>query len=73
MQLKTCPFCGGEAEIKNTKPNRPYWVVRCKECRAQTRTVKIQMWSNDKERLDRHILLAKEWAAEAWNRRQANE
>ena len=30
-KLKTCPFCGGEAEIVKPTPYSP-WNIGCKEC-----------------------------------------
>ena len=73
MNLKPCPFCGGEAEIINIKPDRPYFAVKCKECRAQSRTAKCMTWKTNKERFAEKVDKTKQWAAEAWNRRVTDE
>ena len=63
-ELKPCPFCGGEAEIRTQdRPdgNTHYYVyiVRCKECRARTEDFPIAYYVH-------HDV---EDAIEAWNRR----
>lgn len=73
MILKACPFCGGEAELINVKPNRPYFAVKCKNCRAQTRTVKCMTWKTNEERFAEMIELTKKWAVNEWNRRVNDE
>lgn len=35
MELKPCPFCGGEAEIY-TANNGKYGLVFCKKCEVET-------------------------------------
>ena len=39
-QLKTCPFCGGEAWFDHVRDGwrdrREFWSVRCKECDVRT-------------------------------------
>lgn len=34
-ELRSCPFCGGVAELVHTRSGDDY--VRCTECRARTR------------------------------------
>ena len=57
-QLKTCPMCGGSAEIKCTLGlfRNEYW-VECKKCGL--RTMSFKMLSDD----------AKRNATLMWNRR----
>ena len=47
VELKPCPFCGGECEV-NTSMGE-YW-VRCMECvymdMASTRDMAIKRWNN---------------------------
>ena len=35
-ELKKCPFCGGEAEIRFSNIFKPYCAIRCKKCGAST-------------------------------------
>lgn len=40
-ELKTCPFCGGEARLRPwVAPGRseedPFWIVTCEDCGAMT-------------------------------------
>lgn len=63
MELRTCPFCGGEAEMMRTNDNQSRPFVRCKfgtmltpKCPAS----RIWMWD---------YYNGEEEAAEAWNRR----
>ena len=54
-RLKRCPFCGGEAELRQFYPfgaRRIHTVIRCKNCKAESGTWKI-----------------KNTAVEHWNRR----
>lgn len=69
--LKTCPFCGGEAEFYRTpvKSNCRWCdsvVVRCKVCEARTNRIlyDARKHQNDNEYDD---------AAEAWNNRKLGE
>lgn len=57
-KLKPCPFCGGEANLKDTSG---FIVVKCGSCGAESGMVKIsaEYCANDK-------------AAESWNRRKDN-
>lgn len=37
-ELDNCPFCGGEAEIRN--PNFPFMVtIACRDCGAEIRVI----------------------------------
>ena len=64
LELKPCPFCGGEAEIcvahwdfENDCPvNGSGYGVECKDCLTSTDEYETQ-----------------EKAAQAWNRRSGNE
>lgn len=35
-ELKSCPFCGGEADILQHKDGVDDWIVYCKKCGCQT-------------------------------------
>ena len=60
IDLKPCPFCGSEAEMRNTRGLRT-WIVECSNpsCPAS------YMIGNDYE--------TKEEAIEFWNRRVQND
>lgn len=58
-ELKPCPFCGGEAELRI---NHCAAYVECKECEASTEHI-----------LDSPLYCAKDKAVEAWNRRTEND
>ena len=36
MELKLCPFCGGEANLKDETGFYTYFFVECKKCKAST-------------------------------------
>lgn len=64
IDLKPCPFCGNEAELKtvirtNCFPTYQNAYVRCKSCKASTCSFE------DKNLNGQHIFKA----IEAWNRR----
>lgn len=61
IELKPCPFCGGRGRIM--RAGNAY-VVRCKECGAQTARNFIKDWHRNK-------YIAQGNAAEAWNRRES--
>ena len=72
MELKKCPFCGGDARIKKTKhvnaDDCRYYVV-CMSCAAEGGWAKsnggaIVFWNMRVYKLD-----TQQEAIEAWNRR----
>ena len=76
--LKPCPFCGGEAELRDghiyltdTK------IVTCKRCFARTSPVSIDHPSFNANGLDESTRYTPEQAAEIacakWNRRVSDE
>ena len=58
IELKPCPFCGGEGKLIASGFNECYSLVKCEQCGAESGMVRIS-----KE------YCADEKAAEAWNRR----
>lgn len=60
MELKPCPFCGGEAAAHNRKYKTgvDYVQVKCARCSAMSMDIPASV-----------EYCAKEVAAEAWNRR----
>lgn len=60
IKLKPCPFCGSRGRIMRAENNA--YVVRCKDCGAQTARSFIKDWHRNK-------FIAQGNAAEAWNRR----
>lgn len=61
-ELLPCPFCGGKAKlIINMQAFAPYAMVRCENCRVQTKDV---MQSID--------YCATDEAAKLWNQRADN-
>lgn len=59
MELKPCPFCGGEADYQNNKSD--YWWIQCLECGCTTSKYATDLFFGGK--------YGKDWAKEAWNRR----
>jgi hypothetical protein len=37
-ELKPCPFCGGEAEVKRMGTNRVSMIIGCVECSCELET-----------------------------------
>lgn len=71
-ELKPCPFCGGQAEVKNvSKTGKPHWCVICCACGARGRETKSFGTANtkDKKKLAYFENEGKMWAIQAWNRR----
>lgn len=57
-ELKPCPFCGKDVELKHYKANgNDWWYVMCTNCRI---AIDPMMWND-------HV--SKEEAIEIWNRR----
>lgn len=74
MDMKPCPFCGGEAELKpSTIYGSPIVFVRCTVCFVRTDYVWIDHPSMKATGLDELTRYTKEQAEanaiEAWNRR----
>ena len=75
VELKPCPFCGGEAitegrkTIGNYKSDREYsyvnWIVRCTNRECFMSGLRMSAFLNE--------LLTEEEAIEAWNRRAGEE
>ena len=61
--LKSCPFCGGEADYRTENFGARVW-VQCLECGASTSRYDTNLIVDDKGR--------KELATEAWNKRTYN-
>jgi len=64
-ELKPCPFCGGDAELKEkeyaTAGHKKWAYVRCKVCEATSNYFSENL-----------AYCANEKAIEAWNRRTEN-
>ena len=68
LELKPCPFCGGEAEWVETPTNYVHY-VRCKKCNAMVgRTTRTQDYRRRKLWFENAT-----GAIEAWNRRVNDE
>lgn len=65
IELKECPFCGGEAEIVPCAGLLRAVRVRCTVCKCATPPVGVVSEG------DTVVQLADEAAAEVWNRRYA--
>ena len=63
MELKTCPFCGGNEMVLETSAyeNGRWATVRCFECGGNIRSDMFETWDE-----------AKADAIEKWNRRADN-
>lgn len=76
IELKCCPFCGGEAEVSDVlcfyKDGKS---IRCKKCFARSMFVlidspKVNLFTNEVDESTRYTPeQAAEKAAETWNRR----
>ena len=68
IELKPCPFCGGQAELVTGYQEHilfydtKYVYVRCKNCKAETDSVNLSAYYS-----------AKDKAIENWNRRENND
>lgn len=61
IELKPCPFCGGEARTGYAIHDYNRWGVRCTKCSA---TVEVEEWRGE--------LDTEENAIKAWNRRTSD-
>ena len=64
IELKPCPFCGGEAEIMSNLSHNIYW-VQCTNCISMMGRDEM-VWSAVRGEM---IFNKEENAVEAWNRR----
>lgn len=82
-ELKTCPFCGGEATIRREDD---MWIVECRHHGWSSKdddgcsyagdislyveiNGKVNHWTHEIEYAEKDIDLAKKKAIDAWNRR----
>lgn len=75
-ELKSCPFCSGEAEICSAFENKSlgkYWYVRCKTCYSRGTGFYESMKELEPNQEYEAIKRAWDKAIEAWNRRTSNE
>jgi len=56
-ELKDCPFCGMDVELKHYKSNPDWWYIVCNHCRIA---------------IDPLMGRSKEEVVEIWNRRYLN-
>ena len=74
-ELKTCPFCGGEAEICSAFEDflGKYWYVRCKTC--YSKGPNIYEGGKKLEPNQEYEAIKGAWdkAIKAWNRRACDE
>ena len=48
--LKSCPFCGGEATLNDNENGRIYSYVKCRECGAKSKLIKVSAeYSSDEK------------------------
>lgn len=62
IDLKPCPFCGGEAEAVYAPNDINRWGVQCKSCGC---TVEVEEWKGVEDTRGNAI--------KAWNRRAEDE
>lgn len=61
MELKPCPFCGGEAKVKRYSNGYNFWcLVKCDDCGVEQDSI-------------RNGYYGEKQAVEAWNRRPSDE
>ena len=78
IKLKTCPFCGGKAEVIHTRVIADDAIrIGCTRCRAITKAVLIDHPKYTGEGLDESTRYTRDQAvakaAEKWNRRVGDE
>ena len=69
IELKNCPFCGGDATIdfnENKKARIWFTFIKCKTCNAQGKSFVIGEYEELSEAKVKDTVTR---AAEAWNRR----
>lgn len=72
-ELKSCPFCGGEAVIKAANKNYGFTIwCQCKDGNCGARTVGYCPDTNNEDNSLESIESCKNRAVEAWNRRANN-
>ena len=74
IELKPCPFCGGEAEVVDTHVYLDKAIrIKCTSCSCVTKQVLIDHPKNNANGLDERTRYTREQviekAAELWNRR----
>lgn len=75
IELKTCPFCGGKAEVTIAKSPMGTWFVFCKNCKSSTDAFKDDEYFGEKEvwingePYYQKSKTARQKAIIAWNRR----
>ena len=76
VELKACPFCGGEAELRaqNVYTSNA-WLVHCKKCHCRTviQPVGLSMVYYGQRNIDVTEEMAKQKSIELWNLRDEPE
>ena len=75
VELKRCPFCGGEAFIVNERDGEWYhewYEVKCADCEAQIEDDRYFMCDREEPSEEEMRQIEKE-LAEKWNRRVDDE
>jgi Lar family restriction alleviation protein len=75
LELKPCPFCGGDAKVMfniNSKNDVWFTFIKCEVCNAQGKTFAVGEHTelDDEEVVEKKVGRAAKKAAEAWNRRK---
>lgn len=74
IKLKSCPFCGGEAEVRKiTMYLKEARAVACKDCGTRTRLIFVDLPALTDDGVDESTRYtaeqAEKLAVERWNRR----
>jgi len=67
IELKHCPFCGGDADLLEVEPNGSYWYIACVECEAEIRRYYLMHNSPARREVDRNK--ARNELIKVWNKR----